>query len=193
MTFMPAIETLGRLAGLVPLLCGVVLLRRCWRQRDASARTLAAGWGLILAGVWMFARAFGVKPGIASGLLALSLIAFAVIAVRADVRQARRRKAAPATFEPEPRRTDWMRAGAKAFLAVVLSGFTAIGLGVAFAVAMPLGPHDRIVIGGVLVPVLWGAGMAWTLSDARLARATAALLAASVFGYGIAFLPKVMG
>ena len=37
--------------------------------------------------------------------------------------------------------------------------------------------HDRIVIGGILVPVLWGGGMAWTLSDAKLLRATLLLLA----------------
>ena len=56
---------------------------------------------------------------------------------------------------------------------------------------MPLAPQDRIVIGGLLVPILWGAGMAWTLSDARLVRATIVLLTISALGYGIAFLPKV--
>jgi hypothetical protein len=53
-----------------------------------------------------------------------------------------------------------------------------------------MGAHDRIVVGGLLVPILWGAGMAWTLSDAKLLRATLVLGSVSVIGYGIAFLPK---
>jgi hypothetical protein len=57
---------------------------------------------------------------------------------------------------------------------------------------MPMPVHDRIVIGGLLVPVLWGGGMAWTLSDARLLRATIVLIAAASLGYGVVFLPKVL-
>jgi hypothetical protein len=57
---------------------------------------------------------------------------------------------------------------------------------------MPMGTHDRIVIGGVLVPILWGAGMAWTLSDANLARAMILLVIVTAVSYGAAFLPKVL-
>jgi hypothetical protein len=57
---------------------------------------------------------------------------------------------------------------------------------------MPMATHDRMVVGGLLVPILWGAGMAWTLSDAKLVRATLVLGSISVLGYGIAFLPKVL-
>ena len=57
---------------------------------------------------------------------------------------------------------------------------------------MPIGAHDRIVVGGLLVPILWGAGMAWTLSDAKLLRATLVLGSVSAVGYGIAFLPKAL-
>ena len=73
-----------------------------------------------------------------------------------------------------------------------MAGVAAIGVGVAFAVAMPMGPHDRIVIGALLVPILWGGGMAWTLADAKLMRATVILLAISALSYAIAFLPKVL-
>jgi hypothetical protein len=52
-------------------------------------------------------------------------------------------------------------------------------------------PADRAVIGGLIVPILWGGGMAWTLCDPRLVRATIILLSVSALGYGIAFLPKV--
>ena len=94
-------------------------------------------------------------------------------------------------LEPEERATNWRRGAAKALLAIVLSGVASIGIGVTFAIYMPMATHDRIVIGGILVPVLWGGGMAWTLSDAKLLRATLLLLAISAACYGMAFLPKV--
>ena len=51
---------------------------------------------------------------------------------------------------------------------------------------------DRIMIGGILVPVLWGAGMAWTLCDAKLIRAFFVLVGVSAVAYAAAFLPKVI-
>ncbi len=96
----------------------------------------------------------------------------------------------PLAAEPEERPTNWRRAIAKALLAIVLAGVAAFGVGEAFAVAMPIAAPDRIVIGGLLVPVLWGAGMAWTLADAKLLRATIALSIIAAASYTVAFLPK---
>ena len=109
-----------------------------------------------------------------------------------ELRPARARSNRDLALEPEDRPTNWPRAIAKSLLAIVLAGVAAIGIGVAFAIAMPLAAPDRIVIGGLLVPMLWGAGMAWTLSDAKLLRATILLGAISALAYGIAFLPKVL-
>jgi hypothetical protein len=95
-------------------------------------------------------------------------------------------------LEPEERATNWRRGIAKSLLAIVLAGIASIGVGVAIAVAMPLAVYDRIMLGGILVPVLWGGGMAWTLSDAKLLRATIVLVAVSLVSYAIAFLPKVV-
>ena len=74
----------------------------------------------------------------------------------------------------------------------MLAGIAAIGLGVAVAVNFPMPPQDRAVIGGLLVPILWGGGMAWTLCDPRLLRATIILLTVSAAGFAVAFLPKVL-
>jgi len=186
----------GTLGGALLLVCGVLALRFCWRRRpDAGPYIAGAGWLAILAGVVIFAKAWdgnGVL-GTAYGMLAMSVVAYVVVAAGMEVRAARRPSASSKALEPEERRTNWLRGTAKAFLAIVLAGITAIGLGVAFALRMPLDTHDRIVVGGLLVPLLWGAGMAWTLCDARLVRATIVLVTASVFGYGVAFLPKVLG
>lgn len=188
---MPASELLRTAPALLLLAAGLIALRRQWAARPGGrpAFTLA-GWALIGLGLWAFGRSFGAQVGAAYGLLALSVLAFGVIAAGVQKRPAPERGPRAAALEPQERRTTWTRGIAKAFLAIVLSGTAAIGLGLAYAVAMPLGTHDRIVIGGLLVPVLWGAGMAWTLCDARLLRATIVLLCASALGYGIAFLPK---
>lgn len=187
-----AIDVLDLLVAAAPLLLGLMLLRRQWaRKAGRPGLSTAAGWAAIGAGLWLFARRWGAETGLAYGLLAGSLVAYGVVAASASVRKAPTREARVA-LELEERRTSWGRGIAKAFLAIVLSGIASIGLGLAFAVAAPLGEQDRIVIGGIFVPILWGAGMAWTLCDAKLVRATVVLAGLSAIGYGVAFLPKVL-
>ena len=153
---------------------------------------MLGGWLAIAAGLAAWSEASGAERGITFGLIALSLVGYLAVAWSAELRTARVRQPGDVALEPEPRRTNWPRGIAKSLLAIVLAGIASIGLGVAFAVAMPLAPQDRIVIGGLLVPILWGGGMAWTLADPRLVRATIILLTISAVGYGIAFLPKVL-
>lgn len=180
-------------AGLAFLLIGIALLRRCWLARPkASIAAVLLAWLLVVAGFAGITLGLGGKLGTAYALLALSAIGYAAVAATIEFRKGRANSARDVSMEPTERPTNWPRAIAKSLLAIVLAGVAAIGLGVAFAVAMPLPPPDRIVVGGLLVPLLWGGGMAWTLCDAKLGRATLLLLAVSLAGYGIAFLPKVL-
>lgn len=188
-----SVEVLGTLAGTVLVLAGVLALRASWLNRPENGRYLVAGgWLLIIAGLAAFDHVWGGEVGTAYGLMALAVVAYVVVAVGIEVRDGKRREPREVSLEPDERPTNWWRAIAKALLAIVLAGIASIGVGVAFAVAMPMGIHDRIVIGGLLVPVIWGAGMAWTLCDARLLRATVVLVSVSAAGYAIAFLPKVL-
>lgn len=180
-------------AAVLLIAAGVFLLRRAWTRRHAAAPVLTGvGWLCVLGGTFVFARNAGPLPGIAIAMLCLSLVAYVVIAAGMELRPARAGVRREVALAPEERRTTLARGSAKAFLAIVLSGIASIGLGVAYALRMPLDTHDRIIIGGVLVPVLWGAGMAWTLCDAKLLRATIVLLSLSALGYGAAFLPKLL-
>ena len=180
------------ITGTVLVVSGIALLRASWRRRDgAKGRLLLGGWLLIAAGLLVLSWMWGGELGTAYGLLIFSAIGYGAVAAGARRRRRRRTPREPA-LEPEERPTNWRRGTGKALLAIVLAGIASLGLGIAFAVAMPMPVHDRIVIGGLLVPVLWGGGMAWTLSDARLMRATIVLIAAASLGYGVVFLPKVL-
>ncbi|MBA2125332.1 hypothetical protein DLM45_03720 [Hyphomicrobium methylovorum] len=183
------------LAGTMLIAAGIWLLRLNWLARpNGSWLRVLSGWALVIAGFVCFALQSSAEVGIAYGLLALALAAYAIVALTIERRGNKLRSASSlaAALEPEDRPTNWTRAIAKSLLSIVLAGVAAIGVGVAFAVAMPFGVHDRVVIGGILVPVLWGAGMAWTLADAKILRATLLLLAISATGYAIAFLPKLL-
>ncbi|MGE3710600.1 MAG: hypothetical protein AB7G35_13070 [Hyphomicrobiaceae bacterium] len=181
------------LTGTLLLLLGVVGLALCWRRRQPPKWHLRlAGWLGIAGGMAVYAHLWGAEAGIAYGSLALSVVAYAVVGAGIEFRAGPKRASREVALEPEERSTGWRRGIAKSLLAIVLSGIASIGVGVAIAVSMPMPAVDRIMLGGILVPVLWGAGMAWTLSDARLLRATILLTAVSAVSYGIAFLPKVV-
>lgn len=185
-------EAAEALIGAVLLTGGIALLAASWRKRRGfKAHVQLGGWLLIAAGFALFGMAWGAEVGTTCALLAFSLAGYCVVAAGIEMRQARDRAPREAALEPEDRPVNWPRGIAKSLLAIVLSGVASIGVGVAFALSMPMAIHDRIVIGGLLVPVLWGAGMAWTLSDAKLLRATIVLVSVSAISYGIAFLPKV--
>jgi hypothetical protein len=155
------------IAGALLMVAGLVMLHQRWLARGAN------GVGYLALG-------------------AISLAAYALIATTHERRIDKRREPREATLDPEERPTNWRRGIGKALLAIVLAGIASIGVGVALAIYLPMPPADRAVIGGLLVPILWGGGMAWTLCDPRLVRATIILLAVSALGYGVAFLPKVL-
>lgn len=178
------------LAAIAFLVVGVGLLRSRW----LGAKSIPAfvGWLSICAGFVVWSRAVGAELATVYALLGLSLAGYLAVAATLERRSARARDFASLAAEPEVRRVNWKRAAGKSFLAIVLAGIAAFGMGVAFAVAMPLAIHDRILLGGLLVPLLWGAGMAWTLADAKTLRATVLLTAVAAASYGIAFLPRLL-
>jgi hypothetical protein len=185
-------EPIGTLAATLLLLLGVALLRLSWARRNGTRIATTAGWLLVVAGIVTYGYAWGGEVGTALALAVFSALAYVVVAAGIELRGDKQRPERGLALEPEDRPTNWGRGIAKSLLAVVLAGIAAVGIGVAFAVAMPMAPTDRIVIGGLLVPMLWGAGMAWTLSDAKLLRAALLLTLVSACAYGAAFLPKVL-
>jgi hypothetical protein len=179
------------MAGGSLLLGAILILRASWLQRGRLPALRLLGWMTAASSLALFIRSLGVEVGITYALLAAALLAYAVIAAGAELRSARAPRE-PA-LEPEERPVNWPRIVAKSLLAIVLAGIASIGLGLVFALFMPMPVADRIVVGGLLVPIFWGAGMAWTLCDAKLGRATLLLVVISLASYALAFYPKVLG
>lgn len=184
------------LAAAAPILAGGGLgawcLRRAWRARGDEGRGWRlAGWVAIIASlilpVWLLGPARG--PFIALALV--SVAALAVVAQGAVIRAAKAgRGNANDSLAPEPleRPAAPWRTTLRWLLAGPIGMIAAMAVGICYAVWVPGAPQTRLLIGGLIVPVLWGGAMAWTLADNRILRATAVLVGTTVAGFGLAIL-----
>ncbi|GFE76278.1 hypothetical protein [Novosphingobium sp. TCA1] len=168
---------------------GAFLLRRSWQQRDGSAPgMIAGGWfvllGLVLASVFLI----GPVKGTALALVMEGIGALLVIWQGRVRRKAARLRDAEAAPEPLEEPGRFWRGVLRTLLAGPLGMTAAMGVAFCVTVYLPGDPRTRIVLGGLLMPVLWGLAMTWTLADRRLLRATAVLVGASVIGFGLAHL-----
>ncbi|EJL37233.1 hypothetical protein PMI01_00768 [Caulobacter sp. AP07] len=180
------------LAGLAlaPLtLAGALLLRRAWRSAGPRRPWLiAGGWALLVLALGLGAVLLGGARGPAIVLALGSTVALALVASGIELRDARKTAPRELALEPSERRRVVWRGWLRGFLAGPLAGVAALGCGLAVAICAPGAVQSRMVIGGLLVPFLWAGGMAWTLSDDRILRATAVLTGVAVATLGAAFL-----
>ncbi len=164
------------------------LLKRAWGERSASRVWLIlGGWFAITALVAGAVVPMGGPRGI---FIAITLVSVGVLAVAAAGVQMRPARAAAdkASLAPEPsdRASRAWRGVLRFLLAGPIGGIAAMGVAVAWTVWLPVDDKTRIVTGGLVAPLLWGALMAWTLSDDKIIRATAVLVGVAVVTFGIA-------
>ena len=172
----------------VPLI-GAVLLRKAWGGANPSRPWLiAGGWGLLALTLAAGATLLGGARGPAIVLALGSLAALALVATGVELRDARKKAPRELALEPSERRRIAWRGWLRGFLAGPLAGIAALGCGLAVAICAPGAVQSRMVIGGLMVPFLWAGGMAWTLSDDKILRATAVLAGVAVVTLGAAFL-----
>ncbi len=155
---------------------GAWLLRRSWQGKDQNTSLVVGGWLLILAATIFPAWVLGPARGPFIALAIVSTAALGVVAANYSVRQARAR-AARESLAPEPsdRATTKGRETLRWLLAGPIGMIAAMGVGIAYAALVSGEQQTRLVVGGLIVPVAWGACMAWTLADNRIIRATAVL------------------
>ncbi|MEJ7925684.1 hypothetical protein WG908_02805 [Sphingobium sp. AN641] len=175
---------------------GAVALRRAWRSpaaKGAGYRTL--GWAVIVATLVWPAFLLGDTRGPFIAVAMLSVAALAVVATGATVRTGRAGKTGRAgrasdSLAPEPldRPTTRWRSILRWLLAGPIGMIAAMAVGICYAVWVPGEAQTRLLIGGLIVPVVWGGAMAWTLADNRIIRATAVLVGTALTGFGLAIL-----
>lgn len=175
---------------LTPLaLVAALMLRQAWTRNSPSRPWLISGaWALL--GAILAASGFllGGARGPAIVLALGSTAALALVASGVEFRNAKKKAPRELALEPSERRRIAWRGWLRGFLAGPLAGIAALGCGLALAICAPGAIQSRMVIGGLMVPFLWAGGMAWTLSDDKILRATAVLTGVSVVTLGAAFL-----
>lgn len=173
---------------LVPL-AGAFLLKRAWDEpRPERPWLILGGWGLVAVAIAASVPLMGPVRGPSAMLALASMVALAFVGAGVERRDAKKRAARELAPEPSDRRRVVWRGWLRGFLAGPLAGIAALGCGLAVAVCAPGQVQTRMVIGGLMAPLLWAGGMAWTLSDDKILRAFAVLAGVSVATLGAAFL-----
>jgi hypothetical protein len=170
---------------------GAFFLRRAWRAPvDVGGVDRAIGWVLIVASLVWPAFVIGEARGPFQAMALLSVGALALVATGAKLKPARAGRSGRKSLAPEPSErssTAW-RGVLRWLLAGPIGMIAAMALGIAWATYIPGEPQTRLLIGGLIVPVAWGAAMAWTLADDRILRATAVLVGTTILGFGLSIL-----
>jgi hypothetical protein len=171
---------------------GAWLLQRAWQRKDAHRGLLrSAGWIVLIVVVLAAAGILGPARGTFIALTLIPICALCVVAAGLQRRNARAsHRASNDGLAPEPldRPSVWWRTTLRWLLAGPIGMLAAIAVGICYAVWVPGEPQTRLLIAGLMIPVLWGGGMAWTLADNRVLRATAVLVGTAVAGFTAAVL-----
>lgn len=173
---------------------GAWLLRRAWRAKEDDALPWRlGGWAVITATLISPAYLLGPVLGLFIAVTMVSVGALGVVAQGATVRKAkaaRRAGSGSDSLAPEPldRPTTRWRSILRWLLAGPIGMIAAMAVGICYAVWVPGEAQTRLLIGGLIVPLVWGGAMAWTLADNRILRATAVLIGTTLAGFGLAIL-----
>jgi len=170
---------------------GAWLLRKAWRARgDEGRHARLAGWAVLVANLVWPAWVLGPVRGPFIAVALVSVAALAVVASGATVRAAKAARGGSGSLASEPveRPTTRWRTTLRWLLAGPIGMVAAMAIGICYAVWIPGEPQTRLLIGGLIVPVVWGGAMAWTLADSRILRATAVLVGTALAGFGLAIL-----
>lgn len=168
---------------------GAWMLRKSWQNKEPRREYLFGGWALIIGALVAAAWPMGPARGPFIALAVVSTAALAVVASGYTVKKARARSAR-ISLAPEPsmRPTTKWRETLRWLLAGPIGMIAAMGVGIAYAALVPGEQQTRLVIGGLLVPLIWGGAMAWTLADNRILRATAVLVGVAIISFTAAIL-----
>ncbi|MEI9904789.1 MAG: hypothetical protein WDN06_13085 [Asticcacaulis sp.] len=144
----------------VPFETGIIavfLLRMAWKNANAWRPWLiAGGWSLVAVAIGIAWHLLGPVRGVFIALTAIMLAGLFTVALRFQVRPAQVVAGRDVALEPSDRKRVMWRGWLRGLLAGPMSGVAALGVGLMWAICTPGAPQTRMVIGGLLVPVLVG-------------------------------------
>lgn len=183
-------EVLAAAALIAASLVAAIVLWRAWDSKAGFGRAalILAGWAIAAVAIWLAVAPYGATRGPFIALTLISIGPLLVVIFNIERRNARSKAPREIALEPSDRPSRAWRGWLRGLLAGPLGGITAMGVGLAWATFVPGDPQTRIVIGGCLVPILWAGGMAWTLSDDKILRATAVLASVAIVTFSASAL-----
>jgi hypothetical protein len=180
------------IAGACAALSGAWGLRNAWAQpgRTRVLWTLT-GWALFAASLALWRLSGWGEAAIAFWLTGGMVLAYALVVASLSMRARKKNGTQAASLDPARRPTRPWRAALRFLTAGLVSGVAALLACAAYVVLVPGVLIDRVAAAAFLLPLLWGAAMAWTLSDSKLVRPAVGLAVVVLFCAGLAFLPNV--
>ncbi|MCJ2185790.1 hypothetical protein [Novosphingobium beihaiensis] len=169
---------------------GTGMLRRAWQSKAGKTPWRMGGLALLAFTVIWPAWPLGPVRGPFIAITLISLAAWAVVSSGYKRRPAKAQRAGRESLAPEPaeRLTTKWRTTLRWLLAGPIGMVAAMAVGISYTVWAPGADQTRLLIGALIVPVVWGGAMAWTLADNRIVRATAVLTGTAVIGFGLSML-----
>jgi hypothetical protein len=165
------------------------VLKRAWSDRTSRRPWLiAAGWLLIAVILTAPSLVLGGAQGPFIAMTLISVAALGTVARNVQLRAARARAERSLAPEPSDRPSKAWRGWLRAALAGPIGMVASMGAAIAFVTLTPGDTQTRLIFGGLMVPLLWGGAMAWTLADDKILRAAAVLVGVSIVTFTAAAL-----
>lgn len=167
-------------------IAGVGCLYGSWKDRlPAQTRPTLLGWLLLIGAGYFAVRASGAEFGTTLIFTAPALVAWLLVAINLELREAKVRKRKVAE-KVEPFETDSSRPLSRHLLLFVITVPLCAGaatfFSVALARALPFDYLSHIAFAVLLMPVLWGCAAYWVLADSKLARPVTTIVVLGLIG-----------
>lgn len=166
---------------------GVLLLFGGWQGRLRPRWAAdAAGWLVLVASLALWSVELGAEFGVTLGLFAFALPAWLLVIANRRFREPKGRRSEIGTLAM-PGRSAVLRHSAMFLATVPLACAAGAFLALGLASLLWQAPVDRMAIGSVLSPLLWGLFAFWALMDRSFARPVIAMAAVVAAGALLVF------
>lgn len=183
---------LSPLAAVALGVAGVGCLYGSWKEHlSARLHPTLIGWLLLMTAGYFAVRATGAEFGTVWICFAPALVAWILVAINSEVREAKVRKRknverAEPTAIVDSR--SWPQHLLLFLITVPLSALAAVFISVAISRVLPWHEITNAVSVFIMVPILWGCAAYWAVADSKLLRPAASIVVIGLIGAAGALL-----